>query len=122
MKNYDMNVHIPQQMENYLQAYAGADIPTLVRSLENIKDVVGNPEFQKDLYQYEKQKKKTIDDKLNNTVKKVKEAVEGKNVEDTLFTISSILEGLNTELDMVEQQYWEHIRGYLLNWFRNHEQ
>ena len=121
MKDYDMKMHIPQQIENYLQAYASADISTLTRSLENIKDLTNDPEMQKDLYKYDKEKHKLVTQKMDETCKQIQKAIENKTSEEALIYTGSILEALNTELDVLEQKYWEHVHGYILQWINGHE-
>lgn len=111
---YDKKVHLGQQMENYLNAFASGDSTSLERILSNMKDIINDGSFKTDLEGYEKARQKSMTEAMKNATENAKKLVEAKNIGEILVVVEELKNGLQAELDIIEGKHWEKIRSYLL--------
>lgn len=117
---YDMKIHLPQQMENMMQAFASGDAAALERTKENIKEIIIDETFQKDIAEYEKKREETIEDiqteAFNNALECVANAQEQKNLGAMLDGINEMFKGINEEISTVDGKFWDNIKTYITGW------
>ena len=118
---YDMNAHLPQQVENLLNGFAQGDAALLERIKTNIKDIVQDKTFLKDMDDYDKRKLEKITELMNKAKDAIKTMVETKNPDELFVDAQGILNDLTTALGTIEGEYWDTIKSYVIGWMKQLE-
>ena len=115
---YDTKMHLPQQIENMLSAIGAGDERLLAISLDNIKDLVGNSEFSKDLDEYEQ--------KWKSRTKSIQEqALQMLQTHDNEITFDDAVNTINKTLNDLNEVYGNYIKAiktYVLEFTRQQDQ
>jgi DNA repair ATPase RecN len=112
---YDIGMHIPTQVEALLIAYQKnpVDLAGMERALENIKNLVKDSKFHKDLNDYSKKRL----DQLNQMSKKAFDAAKtiasAKDFNEIYIDVQEIGKDLSLAVDNVEKDFWNHIKDYI---------
>jgi len=115
---YDTKMHLPQQIENMLSAIGAGDERLLAISLDNIKDLVGNSEFSKDLDEYEQKWKSRTKSIQEQALQMLQTHDNEKTFDDAVNTINKTLNDLNE----VYGNYIKAIKTYVLEFTRQQDQ
>jgi len=110
---YDLNIHLPAQLEGLMLSFQKADIPTLERSLSNIKNLIKDQKFQSDIKEYEKKRVEEIDRLTKKAYDAVKTIDNAKDFGELYVDIEEIKNDLIASVDLIEQEYWNHIKEYI---------
>lgn len=116
-----MNAHLPQQVENLLNGFAQGDAALLERIKTNIKDIVQDKTFLKDMDDYDKRKLEKITELMNKAKDAIKTMVETKNPDELFVDAQGILNDLTTALGTIEGEYWDTIKSYVIGWMKQLE-
>jgi len=108
----DMNLHIPQQIENMLNAIAEGDQNGITISIDNVVDLVKDPDFKAQLDFYEKEWRKKTNEIENNVVNKLKHNAELKTLDDAMEIINEGLQRSNVTYG----NYIKTIKTYILRY------
>jgi len=113
--SYDIKVHLPKQVDLFLDAIVQGNENVLHTTLSNIKDIVVDETFHKDLDDYEKQ----LDDKIKSIEKKALETIKAdskaKTLDDVINTVNVAVKDVNTEYN----EYIKTLKAYILGWVNN---
>lgn len=115
--SYDINVHVGQQIENFLNSYAAADAGAMERVKNNLMDIYKNKKDDKIIEAI-----KLWDDKKKTEIAKIwtkaNEAIRtmaiSKKDEHMFIDIKEIETDVVQALNMLEGEYWDSIRGLML--------
>lgn len=118
---YDIKVHLPQQIENLLQAYASGDIETLTRVKDNLLDIIEEKTFQKDLKALDEEKIKHIDTIKKKAMDAVKLLSEVKTLDEIFVDVEEIRNDLVLGLNNAETEYWEGLKDYIIGYMEHLE-
>ena len=113
---YDINIHLPQQVENFMNAFAQGDSEALERIKKNILILIPDGSFHKDLGDYEQDRKNRIQSLIDKTIENVQRQTEKPKNEETLYNIQTSLKQLEGLLNTVEGDYWATINEYMITW------
>ena len=115
--SYDINVHIGQQIENFLNGYAAADAGAMERVKNNLMDIYKNNKDEKIIEAI-----KLWDDKKKTEIAKIwtkaNEAIRtmatSKKDEQMFIDIKEIETDVVQALNILEGEYWDSIRNLML--------
>lgn len=115
---YDIKTHLGQQMENFLNAFAGADVEGMLRIKETIIDIFKNSEEHENIVStvegWDKEKIKEIE-KILSTVKEAgKQINDVKNIDEYFVMLENMRNIVTRQLGELEGEYWSRLRSYLL--------
>jgi len=115
--NYDIEMHIGQQIENFLNSYAAADAGAMERVKKNLLDIYKNNDDTKiaDAIKQWDMKKKT---EIHKIWQKANEAIRAmavtKKDEEMFIDIKEIETDVVKALNELESEYWDSIRNLFL--------
>ena len=110
---YDISTHLPSQIEGIMIAFQKADIPLLERSLNNIKNLVKDDKFHKDIKDYQDKRVNKIEELTNKAFDAAKTINDAKSFSELYIDIEEIKNDLITAIETIEQDYWDHIKEYI---------
>jgi len=110
---YDVSTHLPSQIEGLMIAFQKADIPLLERSLNNIKNLVKDDKFHKDIKDYQDKRMKKIEELSSKAFEAAKTINDAKNFSELYIDVEEIKNDLITSIETIEQDYWDHIKEYI---------
>ena len=115
---YDIKTHLGQQMENFLNAFAGADVEGMLRIKETIIDIFKNSEEHENIVStvegWDKEKIKEIE-KILSTVKEAGNQINDvKNIDEYFVMLENMRNIVTRQLGELEGEYWSRLRSYLL--------
>lgn len=113
---YDIKVHLPQQMENFLNAFAQGDADLMTRIKKNLEDLIQDKTFQKDIGDYDRNRQKKLDELMKKALDGVKTAVQADKLDEIYIDIEEIKNDLNAALVGIESEYWNNVRTYVVGW------
>lgn len=115
MENYDLKMHLPQQIEYYLGCFASGDPAGLKRTLDNIKDLIKDETLGKPLSDYEEERISKLEEKQKAVLKHVQELIKSENVWEIFQAVEQSKNELVEDMESVEGDYWGTIRTYLID-------
>ena len=118
---YNTEIHMPQQIENLLQAYASGDVEALTRIKDNLMDIINDNTFKNDLKAFESDKAKSIDNIKKKALDAIKTLSEAKNIDSVFIDYEEIKADLIKALNETEQEYWESLKDYVIGWTQQME-
>lgn len=114
---YDIKTHLGQQIENFLNAFAGADVQAMERIKKTIMDIYKNTDDVSILLAVQNWDKKRQDE-VGKIWMKAKEGLKTiastKNNEELFIDVDEIKNDIIKALNMLESEYWDSIRGLFL--------
>jgi len=119
---YDISIHLPQQVENFNQAYAQGDPEALERIKQNIMRLIPDGGFHKDMMEYEATRKKRIEQLMDDAIKTIRNTTENASGEKTLLSINDTQKQLGDALNSVESEYWDTIGMYMISWLNEQQE
>lgn len=117
---YDIKVHLGQQMENFLNAFAGADVEGMHRVKENIVDIFktsNEPEHDgvaSVVESWDKEKIKEIENILSKAKDEGKQLIDVKNIDEMFILLESLRNNVTRSLGELEGEYWSRVKSYFL--------
>jgi len=115
--NYDISVHLGQQMENFLNAYAAGEVEAMERTKSNIKDIMKNSDMKDVLDNIDKWDNKK-NSEITKIIKKAREALKeiasDENKKDIFIDVEEIKNDTIEALSTLEGEYWDSIRNLIL--------
>jgi len=117
---YEIKAHLGQQLENFLNAFAGADVESMHRIKEIFVDIYKNinePEYDNNvstIVGWDKEKIKEIEKIRVKAVEDSKKLADTKTLEEFIFTIRAIDNGLTHSLGELEGEYWSRIKSFFV--------
>lgn len=76
---YNLNIHIPQQIENMLSAVDSGNYPQFCNAIDNLKEMIKEDGFKNDIDDYIKKKDERIDKENGVAMGIWKQMVNGKD-------------------------------------------
>ena len=121
MKNYEISIHIPQQIENFMNIMATPqpDVGQLERIKNNILNLIPDDTFHKDIMDYENRRKTKIKQLIDKAIQSIKTLVQTKNTQELFIDIDEIRKDVAEALSTVESDYWTKIEQYMISWLNN---
>ena len=114
---YDIETHVAQQIENFLNGYNAADIGTMERSKSNFKAIMKEAKKDKVIDSFNTWDKKKLDE-MERIWKKATEAIKlitvTKKGEELFVDVEEIKQDLANSFNLLEGEYWDSIRGLML--------
>ena len=114
---YDIETHVAQQIENFLNGYDAADIGIMERSKSNFKAIMETANKDKVVGSIDTWDKKKIDE-MEKIWKKATEASKlitvTKKGEELFVDVEEIKQDLANSFNLLEGEYWDSIRGLML--------
>ena len=118
MNEYDITIHLGQQIENFLNSYSGADVEAMVLVTSNFKDICKNSELLQIAKQFDewKQYRQNESDKIakENAQKTAEKLLKIKNIDEYMITLEEAKQTPIEPLNKLEKEYWASIRGLML--------
>ena len=109
MKTYDLVAHLPGQVEHFFNGYASNDLGLIERSFSNIKDIIQNTKFHKDLIDYELKLRENI----RGIEKTALDALQNGSKVVSLDDAIQVMNQAATQSTMVNNEYLETIKTYV---------
>lgn len=113
---YDINIHLPSQVENFMNAFAQGDSVSLERVKKNIMVLIPDGSFHKDMGDYEQDRKHRIETKMDKAIGHIKDKASSIEGEQAIIAIQTTLKQLENDLNMVEGDYWATVNEYMIGW------
>ena len=110
---YDIGMHIPTQVEGLMIAFQKADVLAMERSLDNLKNLVKDKKFLKDLNDYQKKKIEQINQLTVKALDAAKTIVGAKSFNEIYIDVQEMGKDLTMAMDIIEKDYWNHIKDYI---------
>lgn len=114
---YDIKNHLAQQIENFLNAFAGADVQAMERIKRNILDIYKNSdslEVVTNINGWDKKKQENITKLYQKAQESIKTLLETKNSEELFIDLDEIRNDLVNSFNELESDYWEGMRSLFL--------
>lgn len=118
MTEYDFKMHIPQQIENLLQAYASGDPAALERVKNNVEVIVNDEVFKKDLKDFDSERASQLDNIERTALEGLKTISNAKNVPIAEQNLLEIKNKYMVDLNTVESEYWENVKEYIVGYVK----
>lgn len=121
---YDISMHIPTQVEALLVAYQKnpVDIMGMERALDNIKNLVKDSKFHKDIGDYQKKRLEGLEQLAKKAFDAAKTIQKAKNFNELYIDVQEIGKDLTMAMDSIEKDYWNHIKDYITLYLNKSEQ
>ena len=113
---YELMAHLPQQMENFYNAFAQGDAALLDRVLDNLKDIIKDKSFQNDLKDYDKERKEQFDKIQKKALDGIKALSEAKDINEVYIDLKEIQDDFTAALNSMEGEYWDKVKEYISEW------
>jgi len=115
--SYDVEGHVAQQIENFLNGYGAGDIGIMERSKSNFKAIMETAKKDKIVGSLNTWDKKKLDE-MERIWKKATDALKtitvSKKDEPLFVDIEEIKQDLANSFNLLEGEYWDSIRGLML--------
>ena len=114
---YDIKIHLGQQMENFLTAFANADVVAMERIKGIIMDIFKNTDEESILlsvHNWDKKRQDEIQKVWNKALETVKTIAGAKKNEELLIDLDVMKRDTVQALNELENDYWVSIRGLFL--------
>lgn len=116
--SYDIEGHIAQQIENFLNGYGAADIGMMERSKSSFKAIMETAKKENVVGSFDKWDKKKLEE-MDKIWKKATEAIKlitvTKKGEELFVDIEEIKQDLANAFNLLEGEYWDSIRNLMLD-------
>jgi len=114
---YNIEAHIPQQVETLLQCYNKADVEGMNLCLQNLLNLIKDKTFRLRLKTFESERQQHIQRIKDNTINALKTGFNEKNtVEDLQQHYEMVIGGFVKQLDDNEKKYWDVVKEYITNY------
>jgi hypothetical protein len=112
---YDVGMHIPTQVEALMIAYqkTPVDVPAMERALDNLKNLIKDKKFTKDLDDYSKKRLNQITELTGKALDAAKTIAGAKSFNEIYIDVQEIGKDLTMAMDSIEKDYWNHIKDYI---------
>lgn len=111
---YDKKIHIAQQVENFMNSFATGDSGSLERTLSNITEVFDAPMLLEKIKIADKTKKEEINKIWIKARDAIKTTSESNKQGELFIDIAEVQKDLQQALNIIEMDYWEAIRGFIM--------
>ena len=121
--SYDIEVHIGQQVENFLNSYAAADAGAMERVKNNLLDIYktnNDIDLVTAIKEWDTKKKAEIAKIWTKANEAIKVMAIAKKDEQMFLDIKKIETDLIQALNTLEGEYWDSIRGLILKNAKNY--
>ena len=118
---YDINIHLPAQVEGLMNSFQKADVAALERSFNNIKNLIKDEKFHNDIKDYQEKRMKKIDELSKKAFDAAKTINDVKSFSELYVDIEEIKNDLIGSIELVEQDYWDHIKEYITLYLNKEE-
>ena len=109
---YNTYAHLPSQIETFLNAYNQGNPEILERTYSNIKDVIQDKTFHKDIDEYKNKLEQEIKQLEKNTLETIQNASKTKTIDDIIQTLNQA----ENKLQSLNNSYLETIKSYIVGW------
>lgn len=116
--SYDVEGHVAQQIENFLNGYDAADIGMMERSKSSFKAIMETAKKNKvtdNMDSWDKKKLEEIDKIWKKATEALKLITTTKKGEELFVDIEEIKQDLASAFNVLEGEYWDSIRGLMLD-------
>lgn len=113
---YDISVHIGQQIENFLNGYAAGDVGIMERTKSNMKELLdksGLKQIVETLDKWDIEKPKELE-KIIKKAKDALKAVTENNDNDLFIDLEEIKQDTINAINELEGKYWNRVRELIL--------
>jgi len=111
---YDKKMHIAQQVENFMNSFAQGDSGSLDRCLSNLKEIIDSDILEEGILMADRTKKQELDKLWVKAREAIKTASENDDKGKVFIDIQEIQKDLSESLNLLEMDYWETIRRYII--------
>jgi len=121
--SYDIEVHIGQQIENFLNSYAAADAGAMERVKNNLLDIYktnNDIDVVTAIKEWDNKKKIEIEKIWKKANEAIKTMAISKKDEQMFIDIKEIETDVVKALNMLEGEYWDSIRNLFLKNVKNY--
>ena len=118
---YDVSMHLPAQIEGMMNSFQKADIASLERSLSNIINLIKDEKFHRDIKDYQKKRMEKIEELSKKALDATKTIKESKSFSELYVDIDEIKNDLVSSIEVVELDYWDHIKEYITLYINKEE-
>ena len=106
---YDINMHLPQQMENLMQMRATGNIPGFKHILGGIQQII-------DQHLDDSSHNKDVQSLIETCLKQIETTLQGTKTEDTLIGIKQVIAQAEAEYEALEVGYMNEVVELLVSY------
>lgn len=128
MTKYDLNLHIPQRIENMLNIIEnGGTLEQFNDILDNIKIMINDDGVIQDLKGYEKQKDSQLKEIDEDYKKKLSNIIQDNDFKNIMIEFSEIIKTYEKDINEINNNYVDTVKTYILAFvpqieFKSYEQ
>lgn len=128
MVKYDLNLHMPQRVENMLNIIEnGGTIEQFNDILDNIKTINNDTGLIQDLNDYEKQKTDQLTETDQEYRDKLNSIIEANDFREIMLKFSELIKNYEKDINEIHKSYVDTVKAYILGYlpqidFKNYEQ
>jgi len=114
---YDIKAHLGQQIENFLNAFANADVQAMERTKQNIVDIFSKSDNElviSSITDWDKKRQDEVQKVWTKASGALKTIAETKKNEQLFIDVDEIKNDVVGALNELEGDYWSSIRGLFL--------
>jgi hypothetical protein len=117
---YEIKAHLGQQMENFLNAFAGADVEGMLRIKEIFVDLYKNinePEYEtavSTINGWDKEKLSEIEKIRVKLVEASKKLSDTKTLGEFFFNMDRLRESATQAVGELEGEYWSRMKSFFV--------
>lgn len=117
---YEIKAHLGQQMENFLNAFAGADVEGMLRIKEIFVDLYKNinePEYEtavSTINGWDKEKLSEIEKIRVKLVEASKKLADTKTLGEFFFNMDRLRESATQAVGELEGEYWSRMKSFFV--------
>lgn len=114
---YDIKNHLGQQIENFLNAFAGADVAAMERIKRTIMDIYHNTDDGSiviSIKEWDKRKQDEIQKLWDKASESLRTIATTKKKEELFIDVDEMKNDIVRSLNELESDYWESVRGLFL--------
>ena len=118
---YDVSGHTPSRIETLLAGYEKADVELMERSLENLKNIIKDKKFIKDIEHYDTERHTKIMDIQKKAINAARELLKKDDGSTIFIDIEEIKQDMMRLLEESEKGYWNAIKDYVTLYMNKEE-
>lgn len=111
---YDMSVHLPRQVELFLEAVNLKNEELYDQTLDSIKELINDKKFIKGLDEYEENMTTRNKEIEKNILKEIQDVVKTKNMNDVILKLNQGIKDVNDN----NLNYIKTVKTYILAWIK----
>lgn len=117
MPKYDVNIHMPQRVENLLNIVEnGGTLEQFGYVLDDIKTIINDNGFIQDLHDWEKQKERQLKELDNEYLDKLRNIIKDNDFNSVIVEFSEIIKAYEKNINIINKDYVDTVKTYILGY------